>query len=459
LPGAGLVQRHREVDMALWFERALLADGWRSGVRVTLDGDRIAGVEPDAAPAPDDSRHGPAIPGLANVHSHAFQRAMAGLTEVRSNNSDSFWTWREQMYRFLDRLDPEGVRTIAALAYIEMLESGFTRVGEFHYLHNDANGVSYANPAALAEAIAEAASETGIALTLLPVLYRHANFGGEAPTSGQRRFILSLDQYTRLLDACRGLVKTLPGANFGVAPHSLRAVTPEELAAVVALAADGPIHIHAAEQIAEVEACLAWSGARPVEWLLDHGAGLGWCLIHATHLSDTETQRLAASGAVVGLCPVTEANLGDGIFPAEPYLAANGAFGIGTDSNVAIDAAQELRALEYSQRLLARSRNVLAAGAGESTGATLHRGALAGGARALGVSVPTIAAAEPADIVSLVGGLPAGDRALDSWVFAGRNDHVDSVWRAGKRVVANGRHIHRDLIATRYAALLRTLLQ
>jgi formimidoylglutamate deiminase len=442
--------------MALWFESALLETGWASGVRVTLDGARIAMVEAGVESAPEDSRHGAAIPGLANLHSHAFQRAIAGLTEVRGPASDNFWTWREQMYRFLDRIDPDAMRTITALAHVEMLETGFTRVGEFHYVHNDPDGRSYAEPGAMAAAVGEAAAETGLALTLLPVFYAHSDFGGAAPTHGQRRFVTSLDGFARIVEACRGVA----GANVGVAPHSLRAVTPEQLGEVAALG-DGPIHIHAAEQTGEVEACLRWSGARPVEWLLDNASvDARWCLVHATHLTDAETDRLASSGAVAGLCPVTEANLGDGIFPTRVYLDRGGAFGIGTDSNVAIDAAQELRTLEYAQRLFTRSRNVLA-DEGASTGGTLFRKALAGGHQALGVEAGRIAAGAPADIVSFARGFPVlgrGDAVLDSWIFAGARDHVDSVWRSGKQVVRGGRHIDRDAVAARYSALMRSLL-
>jgi formiminoglutamate deiminase len=441
--------------MALWFESALLPDGWKNRVRVTFANDRIQKVEAGAEPLPGDERHGAAIPGLCNVHSHAFQRGMAGLTEVRGPASDNFWTWREQMYRFLDRLDPEGMRTIAALAYVEMLETGFTRVGEFHYVHNAPDGTPYDVPAILAQAIGEAAAETGIGLTLLPVFYAHSDFGGAQPKPGQRRFILSPDQFARLHENCRAITDSV-----GVAPHSLRAVTPGELREVVALGAGGPVHIHAAEQTGEVKASLAWSGQRPVEWLLDHAAvDANWCLIHATHLTEDETRRLAASGAVAGLCPVTEANLGDGLFPTPAWLAAGGAFGVGTDSNVCIDAAQELRMLEYAQRFFTRSRNVLA-GEGQSTGGTLYRKALAGGAQALGVETGIVAGA-PADLVGFRTGFPVltgGDGLLDSWIFGGRGDHVDGVWRAGKQVVREGRHIARDAVVGRYAALMAALL-
>src|ERR1043166_2727621 len=315
----------------LFFDSALLSEGWARDVRLTVADGLIAAVETGAKPVPGDERHAIALPGLANVHSHAFQRGMAGLAELRGPEGDNFWTWREVMYRFLDRLDPEQVEAIAAQAYVEMLERGFLRVGEVPYLHHDSPGAPSANPAELAERIAAAAQATGIGLTLLPVFYAHANFGGVPAVPGQRRFLNSVDGFAKLLEASRAAIAPLDAANIGVAPHSLRAVTPEELAEVVALAPGGPIHIHAAEQTGEVEQCVAWSGARPVEWLLDHTPpDAGWCLVHATHLTDAEVRRLAASGAVAGFCPVTEANLGDGIAPASPFIAAGGAFGIGT---------------------------------------------------------------------------------------------------------------------------------
>ena len=354
---------------ALWFGSALLPEGWADNVRLTLEGGKILRVETGVAAGAGDERHGIAVPGLANLHSHAFQRGMAGLAERRGPQGDNFWSWREVMYRFLDRLTPEDVEAIAAQAYVEMLETGFTRVGEFHYLHHAPDGTPYSNIAELAERIAVASDMTGIALTLLPVFYAHANFGGVPPVPGQRRFINSIDAFAELMAASRRAVEALADARIGVAPHSLRAVRPEELPDVVALAEGGPVHIHAAEQTKEVEDCLAWSGARPVEWLLDHtGVDGRWCVVHATHMSAAETVALARSGAVAGLCPVTEANLGDGVFPATTYLSAGGAFGIGTDSNILIDPAEELRALEYAQRLGARARNVAGLGRGPIDG-------------------------------------------------------------------------------------------
>lgn len=450
--------------MALWSEQAWLADGWRDNVRLTLEKGRIARVEADVAPAPDDERHAILLPGLPNLHSHAFQRGMAGLAETAGAGDDSFWTWRDVMYRFVDRLDPDGMRAIAALAYAEMLESGFTRVGEFHYLHHDVDGRPYDDVAIMAQALAAAAGETGIALTLLPVFYAHSGFGGAAPTHGQRRFVNDVDRFAALLGGARRAVAGLDDAVVGVAPHSLRAVTADELAAVAALAAGGPVHIHVAEQVAEVDACVAWSGARPVEWLLDQAqVGADWCLVHATHVGEAERRAIARSGAVVGLCPITEANLGDGIFPAQDFLAEGGRFGVGSDSNVEIDAAAELRLLEYGQRLTHRGRNLLAGGPGRSTGAGLYRGALTGGGQALGRPSAGLGVGAAADMVSLNAADPAlagrrGDAILDSWIFGRGARLVDCVWRGGAKRVAGGRHVARDSIDARYRAAMRGLL-
>ena len=327
-------------------------------VRLVLDEGLIVRVETGVEPTVTDERHDVAIPGLPNVHSHAFQRAMAGLAEHGPGNAaprDDFWTWRETMYRFVDRLDPADVESVATFAYAEMLETGFTRVGEFHYLHHDPDGRPYADPAEMANRIIAGAAAAGIGLTLLPSFYAHGNFGGLPPSPGQRRFVNDLDLFARIMDQSRRAAARQPGTIVGVAPHSLRAVTPDELREVVLLAGPGPVHIHVAEQVREVENCLAWSGRRPVEWLLDHeSVDSRWCLIHATHTLPSEKQGIASRGAIVGLCPITEANLGDGIFDAKTFTQAGGRFGIGTDSNVLIDAAGELRQLEYTQRLSAR---------------------------------------------------------------------------------------------------------
>ncbi|MDP1598863.1 formimidoylglutamate deiminase [Phenylobacterium sp.] len=448
----------------IWFDSALLATGWARQVRVSVRDGQIAAIETQAPRRPGESAYGPALPGLPNLHSHAFQRGMAGLAEVRGPSADSFWTWREVMYRFLERLGPDEVEAVAALAYAEMLESGFTRVGEFHYLHHDQGGRAYADPAEMAARIGAAAEATGLGLTLLPVFYAHSGFGGGAPTAAQARFINNIDIFARLLEASRRAVAHLPGAVVGLAPHSLRAATPAELEALVALAGDRPIHIHIAEQIKEVFDCEAWSGQRPVDWLLDHApVDSRWCLVHATHVTPQETERMAASGAVVGLCPITEANLGDGLFPAKDYLNAGGRFGIGSDSNVLIDAAEELRLLEYGQRLARRTRNVMATQAGRSTGGDLYRAALAGGAQALGGDGLGISVGAPADFVSLDAHHPTligreGDAILDSFVFAARRDVIDGVWRAGRKVVSNGRHHRRDEITARYRQALEKVL-
>jgi formiminoglutamate deiminase len=446
----------------LWFETALLPDGWADRVCVTLDGERIASVESGVAPAGAE-RFGAAVAGLGNLHSHAFQRAMAGLGEVRGPGEDSFWTWREAMYRFASAIDPDAMEAIAAMAFVEMLESGFTRVGEFHYLHHQPDGTPYADLAEMGGRLAAAASATGIGLTLLPVLYQHGGFGGVPAGEGQRRFTNTLDRYAALIEASRRAVAALPDGIAGVAPHSLRAVAPDSLAEAGRLAGDGPIHIHVAEQQREVDECLAWSGARPVQWLLDQApVDPRWCLVHATHMTAEETRRLAASGAVAGLCPLTEASLGDGIFDGRAYLAAGGRYGIGSDSNVLIDAAQELAMLEQSQRLRLQRRNVMAAGEG-STGRGLFDAALAGGAQALGAAPTRIEAGALADIVALDLGHPScagrGDDALlDAWVFAGQRDLVAAVWRRGRQVVAEGRHVARDAVVQRYRAVLTALL-
>ena len=449
---------------SLRFDLALLPDGWARHVRVAIDDARIVRVERDAAPAAGDERHAIAVPGMPNVHSHAFQRGMAGLAERRGATTDTFWTWRETMYRFALTMSPDDVEVVAAQLYAEMLETGFTRVGEFHYLHHDPDGRPYADIAEMAARIAAAAAETGIALTLLPSFYAHATFGGAEPHDGQRRFICSLDRFARLLEASRRQVAALPGATVGVAPHSLRAVTPEELLAVVAMAPAGPIHIHAAEQTKEVDDCVAWSGQRPVGWLLAHaGVDARWCLIHATHMTAEEARLLARSGAVAGLCPITEANLGDGTFPAPEFLGHGGRFAIGSDSNILIGPGCELRQLEYAQRLRLRERNVLGDGNVRSTGRVLFDAGLAGGAAALACGPAGIAAGAAADLVSLDPHHPAlvgrtGDTLLDAWVFAAATSPVDCVWVSGRRVVTGGSHRHREAIADRFRRCMARLV-
>ena len=441
---------------------ALLPQGWARDVRIVCAGGRLSEVNAGVPAQPGDTTLAIALPGLGNLHSHAFQRGMAGLTEIGGQSGDSFWSWRELMYRFLAHLQPDAVQAIAEQAYVEMLESGFTRVGEFHYLHHAADGTPYANRAEMAERIAAAAQGSGIGLTLLPVFYAHADFGGAAPNPAQRRLIHDVDGFAALLQGCTRALSGLEDAVLGIAPHSLRAVTGEELNALLPLTS-GPVHIHIAEQTREVEACVAWSGLRPVRWLYEHAAvDERWCLVHATHVDDDEVQRMLASRAVVGLCPITEANLGDGLFPMQAFARAGGRFGVGSDSNVLIDAAEELRLLEYGQRLQLRGRNVLAPGDGQSSGRWLFEQSLRGAGQALGVATGLQVGA-PADVVELDPTHPAliardGDALLDSWVFAARNGAVRSVWRQGRQLVHQGRHLQRDAVAARFARALQTLL-
>jgi formiminoglutamate deiminase len=448
---------------ALHFGTALLPEGWRQNVLVEISEGRITKVSVDARPRPENERHGIGLPGMPNLHSHAFQRAMAGMAEHGNPGPDDFWTWREAMYRVALSVTPDDVEAIAAQLYVEMLEAGFTRVGEFHYLHHDADGLPYANIAEMGNRVVAAASETGIGMTLLPVFYAHGDFGGVAPSAGQRRFICDLDGFAKLFEASRDAASGLEAANIGVAPHSLRAVAPEELAVVLGLAIDKPIHIHAAEQTREVAACLAWSGKRPVEWLLSNvPIDSRWCLIHATHMTDAETEALTASGATVGLCPITEANLGDGVFDGRRFLQSGGHFGVGTDSNVLVDVAAELRQFEYAQRLRDRARNRIDQEQ-KSTGRTLFDKALQGGARALASGPEGIATGASADIVSLCPDHVmlegrAGDRILDAWIFAARHSAIDSVWVRGVRQVAGGRHCRGDEVRQRFASVMRRLV-
>ncbi len=457
-----------EAMASLWIESLLLPQGWAREVRITSRDGRIDSLTAGAEPQPSDERHAIGLPGLPNLHSHAFQRGLAGLTERRGAGTDSFWSWRELMYRFVERMDPDDLEAVTALAYAEMLEAGFTHVGEFHYLHHDRDGVPFARTGELATRVAAAAAATGMGLTLLPVFYAHGSFGGADPAPRQRRFLNDPASYARLLEDSRLAVKAVPGASVGIAPHSLRAVTPAELAEILPLARTGPIHIHIAEQLKEVEDCVAWSGQRPLEWLLQNApVDRRWCLVHATQATGAELAAIAASGAVVGLCPMTEASLGDGIFPAAQFQALGGGWGVGSDSNIRLDAAEELRLLEYSQRLELRARNVLAGSGGASTGRALFESALEGGGQALAAD----AAGEPRglrvgswlDLVTLNPLDPAliarrEDEILDSWIFCGGRAAVDAVWRAGERVVSGGRHRARGALEPRYARAMRRLL-
>ena len=445
----------------LFFDQALLPTGWARDVRVRIANGNITEVVQGTERGDAERIAGIAIPGLANLHSHGFQRGMAGLCERRGPNTDSFWTWREVMYRFLDRLSPDDVEAITAFAYMEMLEAGFTSVGEFHYLHHDVDGQPYADLGEMAGRIAAASAGSRIGLTLLPTFYAYGGFGGAPALATQRRFLNNPERFLKLVERARAIVAGLPDARVGIAPHSLRAVTPDTLRAICAATPEGPIHIHAAEQMKEVDESLALLRSRPVQWLLDNMAiDRRWCVIHATHATVQELRTLAASGAVVGLCPLTEASLGDGIFAGADYLAAGGRFGIGTDSNIQIDAAAELRQLEYGQRLARHARNVMATHEGESTGRRLLDTTLAAGAQALQRPIGAIRPGLRADIVLLDQAHPdlagrRGDEWLDAWIFVAARTAITTVLVGGEIVVKDGRHLARPAIEARYRAVAR----
>ena len=436
---------------------ALLPSGWARDVLLEWDehGTLIA-VTPDvAASAELPAAAGPVLPGLPNLHSHAFQRAFAGLAEFRGSADDSFWSWRELMYRVAGRITPDQLEAIATWVYIEMLEGGYTSVCEFHYVHNDVDGQPYADDATLARCLMRAAARVGLGLTLLPVLYQQGGFAGAAPSRGQQRFLRSTPSLLRLIEALRA--EASPGTRVGLALHSLRAVTPdalgEALAGMMAIDPSAPLHIHVAEQRREVEECLAWSGQRPVEWLLDHAPVDGrWCLIHATHMTPEESRRAAATGAVAGLCPTTEANLGDGIFdwPAWTAAGSQGRWGAGSDSHITVDAAAELRMLEYSQRLSTGRRNVGASPAQPHVATALLLAAVAGGAAASGRPIGGLVEGQRADMVVLDGALPLlthalAPAALDTHVFAvAGGSALHTVTVGGRAVVIGGRHPLRD---------------
>lgn len=462
------------MNSTLFAPHALLPTGWAQDVLLQWDPQgRFTGVTVGAA-APSGVRRaeGPVLPGLPNLHSHAFQRAFAGLTEHQGSHTDggqdSFWSWRTLMYRFAQRLTPEQLEAIATWLYVEMLEAGYTQVCEFHYVHHDRDGSPYADDATLAQCLLRAARNTGIGLTLLPVLYQSSGFGAAPPTDGQRRFIRRTDNMLDLLARLRPQCEA-QGARLGLAPHSLRAVPPEALrealAGLDAIDPTAPVHIHIAEQTAEVEACLAWSGQRPVAWLLDHAAlDRRWCLVHATHMDADEYRRAAHSGAVAGLCPTTEANLGDGLFDLPRWRSHGGAWGVGSDSHACVNAAEELLMLEYSQRLATRQRNVCADPAQPSVATAMTLAAVAGGAQASGRPVAGLQVGESADFVVLdpthiaLAGLGATDQ-LAAHVFAShRSSAVAQVFAGGQERVASGRHRLHDEAATAFVAARTQLL-
>ncbi len=456
-------------ETQLFAGQALLAEGWARDVlfRFAVDG-TIDSATPDASPDGAPVAGGPVLPGMVDVHSHAFQRALAGRTERAGPGEDSFWTWREAMYGFVRRLSPNQVEAIATQLYTELLKQGYTSVGEFHYLHHAPDGAPYDNVAEMSVRVVAAARGAGIAITHLPVLYGYGGFGGAPLGEAQRRFQNTPDRLLRIVESLRGRFGGDRDVRIGAAPHSLRAVTPETLAETVAsLHADdpvAPVHIHVAEQEKEIADCLAWSGQRPIEWLFNHAQpDSRWCLIQATHATDTELSHIAGSGAVAGLCPTTEANLGDGIFPLPPFLAAGGAYAVGSDSNSSVSPVEELRWLEYGQRLRDRRRNIVADPARPSVGAALWTAAAAGGAQALGRSAGVLAVGKRADLIVLDGGQldldgRQGDDILDAFIFAGNDCRVRDVMVGGVWQVTDGRHAAEENAARGYRNALRELL-
>lgn len=455
-------------------DTAWLPHGWTSNVHIAVD-DRghLASVEEDRQRGDAQYLGRYLLPGMPNLHSHAFQRAMAGLSERQTHDEDSFWTWRETMYAFAGRVDPDALRAIAAQLYVEMLEAGYTQVCEFHYLHHQPDGKPYADPGAMSLALIEAARETGIGLTLLPTLYLTGGFDKRPLSERQRRFGHDVESYLRLVEQLRKMEDST--LRIGVALHSLRAVPEDAMQAVLdsGLVDAAPIHIHVAEQIGEVQDCLALRNARPVEWLLDHApVDARWCLVHATHMTADETRRVAESGAVAGLCPTTEANLGDGLFPLKTYLDAGGTLGIGSDSHISVSPVEELRWLEYGQRLSTRHRNIAVSDSSNSVGETLWGDALFGGAQASGVVVGEIEGGDPAspemspraDLLVLDHDSPAlagrsADSALDTFLFAGNANLVRHVMVNGKWVVRDFHHRDAERIAARYREAANRLAQ
>ncbi len=453
-------------DREILCESVLTPAGWLDHARICIDeAGYIAGVTSLRDGESRSGLKGHVVPGMPNLHSHAFQRQMAGLTETGSGMAESFWTWREAMYGLADRITPESLQAIAALLQVEMLEAGYTSCAEFHYVHHQPGGERFANLAEMSGSLIEAADVSGMALTVLPVLYCRSGFASSTVSARQRRFYNLPEQFMQLLSACGQLIENRPLHRLGIAPHSLRAVAQDQLRIVLdAPEVRGlPVHIHIAEQPAEVAECRSVLGARPVNWLLDHFAvDNHWCLVHATHLEPDELARAAASGATAGLCPTTEADLADGFFAAEDWLGKEGSFGIGSDSNLRISVAEELRVLEFGCRLRTQRRNVLVS-KGRSCGRTLYEGAARGGAQALGQPVGRIETGCRADLVELDARHPlldgrSHDAVLDTWLFAGGSEMVRSVWVAGALCVSNGRHKHRDGIEISGRQAMRELL-
>jgi len=448
----------------IWANSALLASGWADSVEIKIDATgNISTISPDL-PYSDGDRVEVLIPAIPNVHSHAHQRAMAGLGERAGDTQDSFWTWRKVMYHYLERIQPDNLFHIAAQLYLEMLKAGYSCVGEFQYLHHDLNGQAYDNRAEMSLQCLQAATGVGIGFTALPVLYRYGGFGSAVALDGQKRFLNDADGFIEIVKSLQAAITNDANCSVGIAPHSLRAINRELLSEVIASLDDlAAIHVHVAEQSKEVDDCLDWSGKRPVEWLFENfDVDQKWCLIHATHINDQETAAMAGSGCVAGLCPTTEANLGDGFFNAHEYFAQRGCWAIGSDSHISIDPVEELRWLEYGMRLQTRGRNVLVSDASANTGRNLLDGAVAGGAQACGRNIGSIAEGYRADLVVLDHEHPrlygrSKDDLIDSWIFSGNSNLVRDVYIGGNKIIDNGRHADEDTIARNYRDTLDQL--
>ena len=448
---------------SLFAHHAYLPQGWTSNVRLHWDahGD-LSQIELHVQAQAQEKQAHFVLPGMTNLHSHAFQRAMAGMTEMAGETKDSFWTWRELMYRYALHIKPEQIQAIAAQLYAECLRHGYTSVCEFHYLHRDPAGHFYARPAEMAERVIAAAQQAGMGISMLPVLYSYADFGEQALRHDQRRFSTNVSDILRLVEA---LESSRSGqVEIGAAPHSLRAASIAQIAELQsALPAGRPIHIHIAEQQKEVDACLAYSGKRPLELLLDSGlVNERWCLVHATHLNSAEVQGMAASGAVAGICTTTEGNLGDGFFELPDYLAAGGRFGVGSDSHVSQSPVEELRWLEYGQRLRLQGRNIARDVGQRKVGDFLWQAALQGGAQASGRKLGRLDIGYRADMLILdeqhpnLAGIDSSN-LLNTWIFAGNDNLVRDVYTGGRQVVENGRHIQQAEIQSAYINCMQDL--
>lgn len=452
--------------MKLFAKKILLASGWASNQTLTIEAGVITDISQGFIEGAEQAT-GVVIPGMINCHSHAFQRAFAGFSEQGSEGKDSFWTWRSIMYKFIEQLSAEDAQVIATQLYIEMLKMGYTRVAEFHYLHHDITGENYPSLSAMAEAIFVAAKESGIGLTLLPVLYRFSGFGTQKPNSGQKRFINSVEQFNDLVSDCFEIANAQVNTNIGIAPHSLRAVDKSSLSAAVthvrSLDPKAPVHIHIAEQQKEVNDCLEHYGQRPVQWLLNNAdLDKHWCLIHATHIDEKERKGIVASQAIAGICPTTEANLGDGIFPTDEFLVDNGTFAIGSDSHISVNPIEELRWLEYVQRLSKQQRALLATSEQKSVGLNLWQRAARGGAQSTNSNTGELATGKQADLLVLDDSqlrLFAHDdnHLLDSVIFASQQNLVKDVMVNGQWHVRGGKHELEQDSADKFARLLAKL--